>query len=77
MLPGLLHQLSLGVRGLRQRLSFSLLALISLGLGIGASVAIYAVVDAVLLQPLPYAEAERLVQVEEVDAEGRKMPLAE
>ena len=77
MLPELLHPLMRGARDLRRRLSFSLLALLSLGLGIGASVAIYAVVDAVLLQPLPYAQAERLVQVEEVDAEGRHMPLAQ
>lgn len=77
MLRELLHQLLLGARGLSRRLSFSLLSLLSLSLGIGASVAIYAVVDAVLLQPLPYAGADRLVQVEEVDADGRKMPLAQ
>ena len=53
MLPELLHQLMLGARGLRRRLSFSLLAMLSLSLGIGASLAMYAVVDAVLLQPLP------------------------
>ena len=77
MLPELLHQLMLGARGLRRRLSFSLLAMLSLSLGIGASLAMYAVVDAVLLQPLPYARADRLVQVEEVDADGRQMPLAQ
>lgn len=77
MLTELLHQLMLGARGLRRRLSFSLLSMLSLSLGIGASVAIYAVVDAVLLQPLPYERADRLVQVEEVGADGRNMPLAQ
>ena len=77
MLTELLHSFTLGARRLRRRLSFSLLSLLSLSLGIGASVAIYAVVDAVLLQPLPYPRADRLVQVEELDADGRKMPLAQ
>jgi predicted permease len=77
MLSELFHRVLLGARGLRRRLSFSLLTMLSLSLGIGASVAMYAVVDSVLLQPLPYIHADRLVQVEEVDADGRRMPLAQ
>jgi putative ABC transport system permease protein len=77
MLSELLRQFMLAARGLRRRLSFSVLTMLSLSLGIGASAAMYAVVDAVLLQPLPYDHADRLVQVEETDASGRRMPLAQ
>lgn len=77
MLAEFMSQLLLGARSLRRRWSFSLLTTLSLSLGIGASVAIYTVVDAVLLQPLPYQRADRLVQVEEANADGRHMPLAQ
>ncbi len=42
---------------------FSLIAFITLALGIGATTAMYAVLDAVVLRPLPYSEADRLVSV--------------
>lgn len=77
MLTELSQQIWLSARGLCRRWSFALLALLSLSLGIGAAVSIYAVVDAVLLQPLPYPQADRLVQIEEVDDQGQRMPLAQ
>jgi predicted permease len=53
------------VRTLRRSPGFALVAVLTLALGIGATTAIYSVVDTILLQPLPFADANRLVQIAE------------
>lgn len=58
-----LQDLKYGVRTLRKAPVFTLAALVSLTLGIGANSAIFSVVNGVLLRPLPYPDAHRLVQV--------------
>src|SRR4051794_36284763 len=53
--------LRFGLRVLRRSRTFTATAIATLALGIGAATAVFAVVDAVLLRPLPYADPERLI----------------
>jgi putative ABC transport system permease protein len=59
----LLQDLRYGLRGLLRRPAFTAVALLSLGLGIGANTAIFTLLAAVFLQPLPVADVSRLVVV--------------
>lgn len=63
-LDALMADTRYAIRGLTKSWGFSLGIISVLALGIGASVAIFSVVNAVLLQPLPYPDAHRIVSVE-------------
>lgn len=60
---GLLREIAHAARVLRRTPAFSLVACLTLALGIGATTAIYMVLDAVVLRPLPYRQSEELVSV--------------
>jgi predicted permease len=66
-----------GLRQLRKNPGFTAVAVLTLALGIGASTAIFSVVYGVLLRPLPYTDANRIMAVFEVTTTGRPSRVAD
>jgi predicted permease len=66
----MLHDVWFALQRIRVRAVHSLVVALTLGLGIGAALAVFAIVDAVLIRPLPYVDASQLIRV------TRKLPVA-
>jgi macrolide transport system ATP-binding/permease protein len=70
------QDLRFGLRQWRRNPGFALTAVLILALGMGVSVAIFGFVDAALLEPLPYANPDRLMSVNESNLEEPRWPLS-
>lgn len=63
LVEGFIQDLRYGLRVLRKKPAVSAVALLSLGLGIGANSTVFSIVDSALLRPWPVADPERLVEI--------------
>src|SRR5688500_6647412 len=71
-----LHDLRIAFRSLSRGPGYASVALLTLILGIGANTTVFSVVSAVLLNPLPFPNPDRLVSVTEVSPNGGEMRAA-
>jgi predicted permease len=74
-MQSLIHDLRYGVRMLRKRPGFSLVAISTLALGIGVNAALFSVFNAFVLKPLPLKDPDKLVSFEGTTAQGERRRL--
>lgn len=72
MIDSLVQDIRFGVRGLAARPGFTAIALLALALGIGANTAVFSLIHAVLLQPLPFRDGDQLVSLDTTHEDGTR-----
>ena len=68
----LIHDVRFGVRMLRKSPGFTIVVVLTLALGVGASTAIFSAVNPILFESLPYPQADRLAMIEEAGSNGTR-----
>src|SRR5512146_3079536 len=71
-MAGLRHDLSIAARTLRSSPAYAAMVILTLAIGVGATTAIFSIVDGVVLKPLPFPQSDRIVRLYQVTDKGTR-----